>query len=263
MEFQVLFTGSEGNCSLLTDNETTILIDAGFRTKKKMEEIVLPILEKYKKIDGIIITHEHNDHFSPWTGRLSMDYNIPLYLHERHYEDEENRKTKYLSHEDKKAGTFREVEKTNIKEDEEFTIGTFKIKPFTAYHDAKKTLGFVINNNFGYLADCGFISNNIKKNLIEVTTLALEFNYEIDLLLESDRHWSNKLRTLGKFGHLSNEEAEKFCKWLKKNGKLQKVITLHPSNAHTDYEKLEERLKRLEIEYHLSQREGNEIVGVI
>lgn len=255
IKFQVLFTGSEGNCSLLSYKDTNILIDAGFKTNKKMQEILGPVLEKVK-IDGVIVTHEHNDHFSPWTGRLCMENEIKLYVHEKHIAGEEDRKTKYLSFTDKRKGETKYVNYEIIKEDDPFVIKDIKIEPFTAFHDAAKTLGFVINNEFGYLADCGYISNNIKRKLENVKYLALEFNYDIKALLLSDRHWSNKFRTMGKFGHLSNEEALKFISALKGNNLLQ-IVTLHPSNSHCDLKKLEEDLKNIGIKYSVSTREGN------
>ena len=255
IKFQVLFTGSEGNCSLLSYKNTNILIDAGFKTNKKMVEILGSVLERVK-IDGIIVTHEHNDHFSPWTGRLCIENNIPLYVHQRHIEGEADRKTKYLSFTDRKKETHY-VNYTIIEEDSPFVIKDLKIDPFTAYHDANKTLGFVINNIFGYLADCGYISNNIKNRLEEVRFLALEFNYDFKSLLHSDRHWSNKLRTFGKFGHLSNEEAIKFVKNLKEK-KLEHVVTLHPSNSHCDLDKVAEELSVIGIKFNVSSRECNE-----
>ncbi|MGL5124368.1 MAG: MBL fold metallo-hydrolase [Fusobacteriaceae bacterium] len=257
MKLKVLFTGSEGNCSLFSYKDTNILIDAGFKTNKKMQEILGETLESIK-IDGIIVTHEHNDHFSPWTGRLCIDNKIKLYVHERHIKDEETRKTKYLSNENKKIGETYHVDYELIKEGEPFVIKDLRIDPFTAFHDANKTLGFVINKTFGYLSDCGYISNNIKRNLLDVTSLALEFNYDIESLINSSRHYTNKIRTMGKFGHLSNEEGIKFCEWLVEKGNLNTVITLHPSNSHCDLAGLEENLKKINIKSYVSSREKND-----
>ena len=264
IKFQVLFAGSDGNCSLLSYKDTNILIDAGFKTNKKMQEILGHLLERIK-IDGIIITHEHNDHFSPWTGRLCMEHGIPLFVHERHIEDEPNRKTKYLSNLDKKSGIESFVNYTIIKEEEPFVIKDMRIDPFVAYHDAKKTLGYVINKEFGYLADCGYMSNKIKLALKDVKWLALEFNYHMDKLINSDRHWTNKVRTFGKFGHLSNEEAIKFIRKHKdKYDKLIHVVTLHPSNGHCDIDKLSLELSQLEnelsINFTISEREANGLI---
>lgn len=267
-KFQVLMTGSEGNCSLLQYKDTTILIDAGFKTKTKMEELLRPIINS-NKIDAILITHEHTDHFSTWTGRLSMAINIPIYLHPQHYADEETRKTKYLSHEDKKAKQTFKATVVDIKENQEFTIKDIAIKPFTAYHDAKKTLGFVFNNEFGYLADCGFISNSIKKKLLPVKYLALEFNYDINKLLTSERHWKAKWRTLSKFGHLSNDEAIKFVNFLKTYGNLQEIYTLHPSLHHNDNETIKTKILNLiegksisNFDFHISDRENNKMLSI-
>ena len=103
MKIKVFMTGSDGNCTWLSYKDTNILIDCGFKTQKSMKETLEELLSKVK-IDGILITHEHNDHFTPWTGRLSIEYGIPIYLHKKHYETEETRKTKYLSYENKKEG---------------------------------------------------------------------------------------------------------------------------------------------------------------
>lgn len=257
IKFQVLFTGSEGNCSLLSYKDTNILIDAGFKTNKKMQEILGPVLERVK-IDGIIVTHEHNDHFSPWTGRLCIEHGIKLFVHEKHIAGEEERKTKYLSFTDKRKNETFNVDYQIIQEEVPFVIKDIRIDPFNAFHDAAKTLGFVINNKFGYLADCGYISNKIKQKLIDVEFLALEFNYEVGLLINSNRHWTNKFRTMGKWGHLSNEEAIKFSKYLINKGKLKHLVTLHPSNSHCDLEKTSDDLKSLGIEYTVSERENNQ-----
>ena len=255
-------SGSDGNCTWLSEGNTNILIDAGFKTKSKMNEVLLE--ELISKLDGIIITHEHNDHFSTWTGRLAMENNIPLYIHKKHYEDEAYRKTKYLSHEDKRSGIKLEAETFDIVEEVAFQIKDLIIKPISVYHDAKKTLGFIINDDFGYISDCGYISTKLKKALLNVKTLALEFNYNEKKLMDSERHWSNKLRCLGKFGHLSNDEAIKFINFLCKNGKLEKVITLHTSKRHNCEELIKEAEKKLykKIPIIISERFGNNVISL-
>lgn len=258
MEFKVITTGSSSNCNVLHYKNTTILIDAGFKTKKKMDEKLLPILQKYGKIDGVIITHNHSDHLSHWTGRFCMEHNIPLYVHQKHIEDDNDKKNKILSYEDKKINKTYYVKYALIKENVPFEIKDLTIKPFTAYHDASKTLGFVINNSFGYLSDCGFISNQIKNCLLNVSTLALEFNYDIPKLLNSERHIYNKLRTFGRFGHLSNEEALKFSNFLINKGNLKHLITLHSSSEHNDLESLEKELEKLNIKFTVSKETDNE-----
>lgn len=264
MKIQILMTGSDGNCTLLQYKNTTIFIDAGFKTKSKMEEMLNPILSQIK-IDAILITHEHTDHFSPWTGKLAIENRIPIYLHKKHYENEENRKTKYLSYENKRTQESFKAQTIDIEENSEFTIGDLKIETFAVYHDAKKTLGFVFNDNqLAWITDCGFLSTNIKDKIRKCNNIALEFNYDVKYLINSERHWINKLRTLGKFGHLDMNEGLKFIEFLSKEKTIKNLITLHSSELHCNLFELEEKIKQIKnIEkYFISKRNGNEIIEI-
>ena len=264
MKVKVIMTGSSGNCSLISYKNTNILIDAGFSTKKKMDEIIEKQLNDIK-IDAILITHEHTDHFNPWTGRFAMQYNIPIYLSKKHYENEENRKTKYLSHMDKRKNEYKEANVINIEQDTLIKIKDLEIKILNVYHDAKKTLGFIFNNIFGYITDCGYVSAKLKKELLSVNSLALEFNYNSARLMDSERNWQNKLRVIGKFGHLDNKEGVKFIKFLKKYGNLKQVFTLHPSEHHNSKEILEQELDEIskELEINIMDRENNKTYEVL
>ena len=265
MKIKIFMTGSDGNCTWLSYKDTNILIDCGFKTQKLMKETLEELLSKVK-IDGILITHEHNDHFTPWTGRLSIEYGIPIYLHKKHYETEEARKTKYLSYENKKEGKIYYAQTINIEENSEFYIKDLKIETFTSYHDARKTLGFIFNDNqLCWVTDCGFLSTYIKDKIKQCNNLALEFTYDIKKLIDSDRHWKNKLRTLGKFGHLSIDEALKFLKNIKYEKQFKKLITLHSSEKHCDLNELENKIKEINpniVDIYISNRFNNEIIEI-
>ena len=266
MNIKVLLTGSDGNCCLISYKDTNILIDGGFKTKTKMEEILEPILTKHK-IDAIIITHEHTDHLNMWTGRLSMIYNIPIFLHKKHIENEASRKQKYFSFENKKEGKGYNAILEFIEPDIDFQIKDITIHPFTVYHDAKKTLGFRFNNNeLTYVSDCGFLSNKIKKELLISDNIALEFNYNTEKLINSPRNYENKIRSLSKFGHLNNEEAIDFLKFakIKFNKEFKNVITLHTSKTHNNKEIIEKLFKDLNLntKLYFMERENNESINI-
>lgn len=261
IKFKVLMTGSDGNCCLLKYKDTTILIDAGFKTKSKMEEILEPVLLE-NKIDAILITHEHTDHLSQWTGRLSMDYKIPIYLHEKHSEGENLRKAKYFSYINRKINKEYFAELVYVTENQEFSIKDLKVYPFVVYHDARKTLGFRFNDDeFAYVSDCGFLSNNIKKELLKVNNLALELNYDKDKIMNSTRFWQNKERSINIFGHLSNQEAVSFLKLAKSRGKeYQNLITLHISNTNNEKDLIKREIDKLDLKntnIYISDRENN------
>ena len=124
---------------------------------------------------------------------------------------------------------------------------------------------------FAYVSDCGFLSNNIKKELLKVKNLALEFNYDKAKIMNSERFWQNKDRSLDIFGHLCNEEAVNFLIYAKKiwNKEYKKIITLHSSVLHNSEECIiketnkifsEERIFHDQIDTQLiiSKREKNE-----
>lgn len=264
MNIQVLMTGSDGNCSLITHKDTAILIDAGFKTKTKMEEVINPILKQYK-IDAILVTHEHKDHLSNWTGRLSIEYDIPLFVHEKHYELDKDRKSKVFSYIDKRKGEELEANTIFITEDVEFTIKDLTITPFSVYHDAHKTLAFSFNDNkLVYLTDCGFLSNKIKSKLLKAENLAIEANFDLNRIMDTERFWKNKIRTLGQFGHLSVQEAMDFLQLAKKRGvEYKNVITLHISNTNNDIEFVENKLKELNLDntsFYVARRESNPLI---
>ena len=61
MRVSVLSSGSKGNCTLIENNNTKILIDLGVTksyVEKKLEELEVDI----KEIKAILITHTHVDH---------------------------------------------------------------------------------------------------------------------------------------------------------------------------------------------------------
>ena len=63
----------ETNCYLVTEGETSILIDAEVGLDKLAKET--------KKIDAVLLTHAHFDHIKN-LGKISQEYNCKIYLHE-------------------------------------------------------------------------------------------------------------------------------------------------------------------------------------
>jgi hypothetical protein len=60
---------------------------------------------------------------------------------------------------------------------------------------------------FGYLADLGHFPALLAGELSDCDLLALEFNHDEQMELDSRRHARCKARVLGRHGHLSNDQA--------------------------------------------------------
>ena len=77
MRFCVVGSGSKGNCLLVQESDTSILIDCGFSLKKLMR-LLEPRDFDLGGLDAIFITHEHNDHVGG-VRSVAKGLNIPVY----------------------------------------------------------------------------------------------------------------------------------------------------------------------------------------
>ena len=63
MNVKVFASGSSGNCALLSDRDTHVLIDAGISARRIRQSLADAGLE-LQELNGVLITHEHSDHVS-------------------------------------------------------------------------------------------------------------------------------------------------------------------------------------------------------
>ena len=80
LRFCSLYSGSTGNCLLVQDDQTKILVDAGVSGKKVVEALASLQIDM-SQISAILVTHEHNDHIKS-IGTLSKKYNIPVFANQ-------------------------------------------------------------------------------------------------------------------------------------------------------------------------------------
>ncbi len=80
MRVSILASGSSGNITLLETERTRLLIDAGLGKRETLAR--LAAVEKgVDRLDGILVTHEHNDHCSGLPQMLGL-WKAPLYVTE-------------------------------------------------------------------------------------------------------------------------------------------------------------------------------------
>ena len=60
-------------------------------------------------------------------------------------------------------------------------------------------------------------------------SLIIEANHDVEMLLNSDRHWYLKKRILSIKGHMSNQICGEILNKILVDGKLQKVVLAHLS----------------------------------
>lgn len=200
MRLTVLGSGSGGNCTLLSNKTTCLLVDAGFGSrglKRRIKEAGLTL----DRIDGILLTHGHSDHVSGVSSLLKEFAGTKVYMN---------------------AGTREEVPALGIVEnweefesERQFTVGEFIVEAFDVPHDAAQPVGFSISSNgfSGVIAtDLGELNPTIENHLEGCQWMVLESNHDEELLKIGPYPWELKRRVLGRNGHLSNRALGDFLR---------------------------------------------------
>ena len=219
MNLYVLGSSSSGNCYLLYNERSILIIEAGvpFKELNKLH------LFDLKKVAGCIITHEHGDHAS------------------RVKEYQEKGIKCYAS-----SGTISKLNE-NVKNISLFNSEDFEVFHFPVDHDASDPVGFYIKSGeetILFATDTYVLRYNFK----ELTSILIECNYSMDILNENLKNGklsaSRRDRTI-----LSHMELNVCLDTIKSNDikNVNKIVLLHLSDLNSDEElfvrTMEENLK--------------------
>ena len=225
MILESISSSSHGNCHLLSNRDTTIMLDCGV-LYSKMPSILT------KDVKGVLITHEHSDHVK---GLKSLIM---------------NKLTKIYS--TKETLSRLEIKYTSLLKEvipyKLFSIGSFMIMPFEIEHDAVNPINYLIKDTisgaqFLYITDTGYIDNltfeDIDYILIECNFD--EKNYNKEILTKTEE--IKKSRLMSNKGHLSIQKCVQF---LRKtiNHNTKKIILGHISRDNKNYLEFQETVKK-------------------
>lgn len=223
LKFCSFSSDSSGNCYVVTDDKTSILIDAGI-SGKKTEEGLNAVGLVPESIKGILLTHEHGDHIKCVDVLAKKFKDAYFYCSE---------------------GTGKALEKglckkrVSVNPGERLNIDSLQVETFNLSHDAVQPMGYAVSNESGKIVivtDTGYITEEIMEQIKEADILILEANHETNILKMGNYPYPLKLRILGEKGHLSNEDAaECIVKFLKgrkskrNQDKIPQIILAHLS----------------------------------
>ncbi|MBK1791645.1 MBL fold metallo-hydrolase [Persicirhabdus sediminis] len=217
MRMAVLGSGSRGNATLIEYGQIRLLIDAGLSAKQlvlRMESLGVDP----DSISAILITHEHSDH-AGGLDVLLRKREIPVY-------------TNLLTREVLMHKMKSQIQWRIFQSGQKFSLGPFTIDPFSIPHDAADPVGFVLEADgirLGSLSDVGYITDSIANRLKDCDALALEANYDYDMLeADSRRSWATKQRIASRHGHLSNEQTSELVEKVHSE-RLKQVTLIHLS----------------------------------
>jgi phosphoribosyl 1,2-cyclic phosphodiesterase len=213
MDIKVLSSGSKGNCYVLDDGHTFLLIECGIPWAKIQQHLGF----RSCLVEGCLLSHEHNDHARAARGVLRAG--IPIFTSE---------------------GTIKALglpQYGRVRDEQDRRdFDAWHVQGFPVEHDAAEPWGFVVENGgekLVYLTDTAYS----RYRFPGVTTFMVEANYGIDILRrnlkggEIDQGQINRLLHT----HMSIET----CKQLLLANDLSKcraIHLLHLSDSNSDAE---------------------------
>ena len=132
VRFTILASGSSGNCSYLETEKGRFLIDAGI-SAKQIELRLEKIGARLDQVNGIFVTHEHDDHVCGLPV-LSRKYQIPIYSN-RLTADQVRPKMREFA-----GWHYFETGSTLVVQD-------LHVETFSVPHDAYDPVGFLFHPN--------------------------------------------------------------------------------------------------------------------
>jgi phosphoribosyl 1,2-cyclic phosphate phosphodiesterase len=152
---------------LIEDNETTIAIDAGPDFRQQM------LRENVRRLDAIILTHEHKDHIAGLDDVRAFNYKnqgaIDIFAEER-VQKAVRKEYSYVFAEYQYPGIPKM--RLNLITDYGFNVKGVALIPLRVFHYRLPVYGFRIGN-FAYVTDANYIPEETKEKLFGVKYLVI------------------------------------------------------------------------------------------
>jgi len=217
MEFCTIASGSSGNCTLVSEGNTHILIDAGISMRRTVSAIRSLGVEP-DMLTGILVTHEHSDHICGLEV-LSRRYAIPVFA------------SRITADALLSRGLCAKSRLHPFSAGIPFELGGILIHSFRTPHDTPESVGYKLSSggvSLAFATDLGFMPDSVLETVSDADAVILEANHDIDMLMSGNYPYYLKRRILGNGGHLSNETAAKCAVDIVKAG-VSRIVLAHLS----------------------------------
>jgi len=231
LEICVLASGSTGNCTYISSGKARLLVDCGLVAKEIVKRLG-GIGVDPRKLDGILVSHAHTDHFRS-AGTIFAKYGVPVFAHPD---------TEAAMREKPWAGSFHRVRECRPIPD---SLGDISIDTFPVPHgdsDAGKPVGFVFESGktkVGHVTDCGEMTSLGLKMLRNSDALVIESNYHPQVVRRKLRDpafapdWHYLKWVDSPRGHLSNAQCAEVLRSVLTE-RTKAIFPAHVSENHSD-----------------------------
>lgn len=210
IKIDIIATGSKGNCYVIQDGTSRIMIDPGISIKEIRKRCKFNLSE----LDMCLVSHEHKDHCK--AVKDIMRIGVPVALSQG-----------TLKHFHPNGSLYIILQDGAVWE----RCG-WKILPFRIEHDAEEPLGFLIQSPSGrkicYATDTYFI----RYRFSGVTHWMIEASYSENLLQANDslpEDTKSRIRT----SHFEIANVKKFFK-AQDLSATEKIYLIHLSDQNSD-----------------------------
>lgn len=206
MTFTSLASSSRGNCYVVSDGETAILLECGISFRRIKKGLSFDL----SNIRACLVSHEHKDHAKSVKDVIKSGVEV------------------FASEGTADALGCDLI--TAVADRIQFQVGSLEIMPFATFHDAAEPLGFLIySRTDGERLVFATDTVNLGYRFPGVNHLALEANYDKDILARCER-MPEKVRHRVTNSHM---EIGMLCQYLRTLdlSTCRTIYLLHLSNA--------------------------------
>ena len=157
MEIASICSGSSGNCILIKENDTNVLVDVGVSKKRVVDGLDF-FNTSPNEIDAILITHEHSDHIQG-LGVFLRAYPVSVYATRGTID--------YILNSSSVGDVNPELFEV-IEPGDEFKIGDLSVSAISTSHDANDSVCYRFDSgskSFAVVTDLGTLSVFKKYNI--------------------------------------------------------------------------------------------------
>lgn len=221
LKLATLASGSSGNCLLVSDGSTHVLIDAGISARRITTGLKALGVDPHD-LSAVLITHEHSDHINGLPV-LSKQLDVPICTAHATGSRICGRMPEIFDH------------IHSFSAGEHLQIGTLEVSSFPTLHDCACSVGYVVTDEHGVkmalATDLGTVTEFVRQGVAGARAVIVEANYDYDMLRWGPYPIQLKERILSDHGHLSNELGGELALYAVERG-AQRVILGHLSKEN-------------------------------
>lgn len=220
MYITIFASGSTGNCALISQGDTHILVDAGLSCRR-MAACLAHWNVSLEALTAAVITHPHRDHTTGLETLLKHTA-FPIYATAPAHQQ--------LCYRYAMAHRAR-----TIQAGKPFELAGLTVLGIPTRHDAPGSVGYRFTDHTGKSAcivtDLGVVTGVVEEGVKGCSVAVIECNHDPDCLRSGPYPYPLQRRVAGPEGHLCNEDGAALCALAAQHG-AHTVVLAHLSQQN-------------------------------